>query len=143
MSSPPSSMPSTTPPATSAAASVPPEPGTTVTTGESEFGVMLFDPSGQAMYLFDKETAGAPDCYGDCATDWPPVLTDGAPQATGNVRTDLLGTVPRDDGSTQLTYAGHPLYFYAHEGPGEVLCHDVVEYGGTWLVVTPVGSPAA
>jgi predicted lipoprotein with Yx(FWY)xxD motif len=113
-----------------------------VTTGDSEFGVMLFVPSGQAIYLFDRETAGTPDCYDECAAAWPPVLTTGAPQPAAGVRADLLGTVARADGSTQVTYGGHPLYFYAHEDPGQVLCHDVDEYGGTWLVVTPEGSPA-
>jgi predicted lipoprotein with Yx(FWY)xxD motif len=116
--------------------------GIALTTSDSDYGRMLFDLPGQAIYLFEKETTGRPDCYGECATAWPPVLTSGIPQAAGDVRTDLLGTVTRDDGSTQVTYAGHPLYYYAHEGPGEVLCHDVVEYGGRWLVVTPAGAPA-
>ena len=118
------------------------EAGTVVTTGDSEFGVMLFDEANQAIYLFDREAAGAPDCYDDCAADWPPVLTAGVPAAGGDVRADLLGTVDRADGSTQVTYAGHPLYYYAHEAPGQVLCHDVADYGGTWLVVTPEGTPA-
>lgn len=123
--------------------SSPPAPtGTTIVTGDSEFGVMLFDDRNQAIYLFDAETDPTPACYDDCAADWPPVLTDGAPQAGGQVRGDLLGTTQRADGTTQVTYAGHPLYFYAHEDPGEVLCHDVDDYGGTWLVVTPEGTPA-
>jgi hypothetical protein len=42
-----------------------------------------------------------------------------------------------------VTYGGHPLYYYAHEGPGQVLCHDVIEFGGRWLVVTPDGVAAA
>jgi predicted lipoprotein with Yx(FWY)xxD motif len=103
---------------------------------------MLFDQRGQAIYLFDRETAGRPDCYGECAVAWPPVLTTGTPQAGGDVRAELLGTVARDDGSTQVTYAGHPLYYYAHEAPGQVLCHDVVDFGGRWLVVTPEGAAA-
>jgi predicted lipoprotein with Yx(FWY)xxD motif len=103
---------------------------------------MLFDERGQAIYLFDRETTAEPDCYEECAEAWPPVLTTGEPQAAGDVRTDLLGTTERDDGSLQVTYAGHPLYFYAHEGPGQVLCHDVTEFGGVWLVVTPAGAPA-
>jgi len=132
------STPTTEPsPAPSSAAA-----GIAITTAGSAFGTMLFDVPGQAIYLFDKETAGRPDCYGDCAAAWPPVLTTGTPQAAGEARTDLLGTVARDDGSTQVTYAGHPLYHYAHEGPGQVLCHDVVEFGGRWLVVTPEGTPA-
>jgi predicted lipoprotein with Yx(FWY)xxD motif len=135
------SSPSTAPTSTSSSAP-PPATGTTVTTGNSEFGVMLFDARNQAIYLFDAESDGSPACYDDCAADWPPVLTDGAPQAAGAVQGSLLGTVARSDGGVQVTYAGHPLYFYAHEGPGEVLCHDVDDYGGTWLVVTPEGTPA-
>lgn len=116
--------------------------GTAVTVRDSEFGPMLFDGPGQAIYLFEVETDGRPACYAECAVAWPPVLTDGPPQATGSARPDLLDTVARDDGSTQVTYGGHPLYFYAHEDPGQVLCHDVVENGGRWLVVTPEGLPA-
>jgi predicted lipoprotein with Yx(FWY)xxD motif len=127
----------------SSAASAPAATGQTVTTGGSDYGTMLFDLRGQAIYLFDKEATSTPECYGDCAANWPPVLTDGQPVAAGDAHADLLGTTPRDDGSTQVTYAGHPLYYYAHEDPGQVLCHGVAEYGGTWLVVTPAGTPAA
>lgn len=116
--------------------------GTAVTTGDSEYGVMLFDQRNQAIYLFDAESDGTPACYDECAADWPPVLTEGTPQAAGQIQDGLLGTVQRTDGTTQVTYGGHPLYFYAHEDPGQVLCHDVDEYGGTWLVVTPEGSAA-
>jgi len=115
--------------------------GTVVTTGESEFGVMLFDDRGQAIYLFDRERTSTPDCYDQCAAAWPPVVTDGAPQAGGAADPALLGTTLRTDGSVQVTYAGHPLYFYANEGPGEVLCHNVFLNGGLWLVVTPEGGP--
>jgi predicted lipoprotein with Yx(FWY)xxD motif len=116
--------------------------GLSITTGASDFGTMLFDDRGQAIYLFDRETTAEPECYGDCAAAWPPVLTTGPPQADGDVRPGLLGATERKDGSRQVTYAGHPLYFYAHEGPGQVLCHDVSEFGGVWLVVTPAGTPA-
>jgi predicted lipoprotein with Yx(FWY)xxD motif len=127
---------------TTGTASAAPGKGTTITTADSEFGAMLFDEAGQAIYLFDKETTQRPDCYGDCAAAWPPVLTSGMPQGTGATRGDLLGTVERDDGSMQVTYAGHPLYYYAHEEPGQVLCHDVEGFGGLWLVVTPDGTAA-
>ncbi|MGH3508536.1 MAG: COG4315 family predicted lipoprotein [Nocardioidaceae bacterium] len=117
------------------------EPGTVVTTGDSEFGEMLFDARDQAIYLFEPEAEGAPACYGECEAAWPPVLTDGAPRADGDTDPDLLGTVQRRDGSRQVTYNGWPLYFYAHEGPGEVLCHDVFLNGGLWLAVGPDGEP--
>ena len=113
-----------------------------IRTGGSAYGRMLFDGQQQAIYLFDRETGSRPRCYGECAAAWPPVLADGQPRAKGAVRDDLLGTVERRDGKVQVTYAGHPLYYYAHEGPGQVLCHDIVEFGGTWLVVTPRGEPA-
>jgi len=102
---------------------------------------MLYDASGQPIYLFDAERGSRPECYGECADDWPPVLTTGKPQARRGVRGDLLATTRRSDGGTQVTYAGHPLYFYANEGPGQVLCHDVVLNGGRWLVITPDGAP--
>ena len=126
----------------SAASSSAAATGVVIRTGGSAYGPMLFDGRQQAIYLFDREGGSRPRCYGDCAAAWPPVLAEGQPRAKGAVREGLLGTVERRDGSVQVTYGGHPLYYYAHEGPGQVLCHDIVEYGGTWLVVTPQGQPA-
>jgi predicted lipoprotein with Yx(FWY)xxD motif len=113
--------------------------GTEIVLGDSQFGRILFDADDQAIYLFDKESGPTSACYGDCAAAWPPVLTEGAPVAAGAVKPSLLGTTERDDGTTQVTYNGHPLYYYAHEGPGEVTCHDVEEFGGLWLVVDGAG----
>ena len=117
-------------------------PGTEVITADSDFGTMLFDSTGQPIYLFTREAGTDPACYDDCAAAWPPVLTNGEPSGSGRVRDELLGTTRRTDGALQVTYAGHPLYFYAHEGPYQVLCHDVDEFGGTWLVVRPDGTAA-
>jgi predicted lipoprotein with Yx(FWY)xxD motif len=114
--------------------------GTEVKLADSQFGSILFDGDGQAIYLFDKETSSKPDCYGGCAEAWPPVLTEGEPVAANGVEASLLGTTKREDGSVQVTYDGHPLYYYAHEGPGEVLCHGVDEFGGLWLVVEQTGN---
>ena len=127
---------STTPPTTEVVR------GTIITTGPSEFGEVLFDETGQAIYLFDLEEPATPACYGQCAVDWPPVLTNGPPEAANEIEADLLGTTARDDGSTQVTYGGHPLYSYAHEGKHEVRCHDVAGYGGVWFALSPTGEPA-
>lgn len=113
--------------------------GTTIKTAGSQFGQVLFDGDDQAIYYFDKESGLKSECYGACAEAWPPVLTEGAPQAGGGVQAGLLGTTQRDDGTTQVTYDGHPLYLYAHEGPNQVTCHDVNEFGGLWLAVQPNG----
>jgi predicted lipoprotein with Yx(FWY)xxD motif len=137
-----SASPESTEPAPSPTRTRSARPGTRIRVADSEFGPMLFDTSGQAIYLFDKEERPRSECYGACAADWPPVLTDGEPLAVRGARQGLLGTTKRRDGSVQVTYAGHPLYFYAHEDPWQVLCHDFVEYGGTWYVVQPGGDAA-
>jgi len=113
--------------------------GTTITVGESEFGEMLFGPNEQAIYIFENDPRDETVCYGDCAEAWPPVFTDGEPKAGDGVDASLLDTVERRDGKLQVTYNGHPLYFYAHEGPGEVKCHNVNLNGGFWWVIGPDG----
>ena len=116
--------------------------GTRMTTAPSDFGEILWGPKRQVVYIWEKEPSSTPQCYGDCAEAWPPVLTKGEPRSGGDVDQSKLGTTERRDGSTQVTYNGHPLYYYAHEGPGEVLCHDITTHGGTWWVVTPAGDRA-
>jgi predicted lipoprotein with Yx(FWY)xxD motif len=110
-----------------------------VVAADSQYGSVLFDAEQQAIYLFDKETSDTSRCYGACAEAWPPVLTEGNPRAGEGVDAKLLGTTERDDGSTQVTYRDHPLYYYVHDPPGEVFCHEVEEFGGLWLVVDPSG----
>jgi predicted lipoprotein with Yx(FWY)xxD motif len=113
--------------------------GTTIKLSSSDYGEVLFDADDQAIYLFDKEQGSKSECYGECAAAWPPVLTKGEPQTGKGVKAGLLGTTERNDGTAQVTYNGHPLYYYAHEGPGQVLCQNVDEFGGLWLVVTADG----
>jgi predicted lipoprotein with Yx(FWY)xxD motif len=113
--------------------------GTLITLGESEFGTMLFGADGQAIYVFENDPRGRTVCHGECAAAWPPVYTKGEPRAGRGVRRGLLGTLRRRDGRLQATYAGRPLYFYAHEAPGEVRCHNVHLNGGLWWVVGPDG----
>ena len=142
----PAPNPRATPGATSAKPTRTTKPrdreGIIISAAGSQFGSILYDDSGQAIYAFDAERDTRPRCYGDCADAWPPVLTKGQPQRTRTVRQDLLGTTRRRDGALQATYAGRPLYFYADEGKYEVLCHNVEGFGGTWLAVQPNGKPA-
>jgi predicted lipoprotein with Yx(FWY)xxD motif len=114
--------------------------GTTIKLGDSQFGPVLFDGDDQAIYIFDKESGPKSECYDACADAWPPVLTEGGPQPAAGVKGNLLGVTERDDGTTQVTYKGQPLYYYAHEGPGEVTCHDVDEFGGLWLAIDADGN---
>lgn len=113
-----------------------------IAVGGSQFGRMLFDRAGQAIYVFENDRRGRSRCYGPCARGWPPVLTKGRPKAIDGARQRLLGTTRRKGGAMQVTYAGRPLYFYAHELPGQVFCHNVFLNGGMWWVLRPGGSPA-
>ena len=136
------SSPSTTKPAPTSSAEA--RRGRVIKTASSEFGPMLFDRSGQAIYLFAKEKTSKPECYGACAEAWPPVLTKGSPQARGETEVWGLTRHHPAQGRQQARSPtrGHPLYFYAHENKFEVLCHNITENGGLWLVVTPKGDPA-
>lgn len=113
--------------------------GTKIALGDSQFGQVLFDGRRQAIYIFDRERSSRSRCYGDCAAAWPPVLTRGEPVAARGIRRSLLGTTRRRDGKRQVTYNGHPLYYYA-EPRGVVTCHNVREFGGLWLAVQPDGN---
>jgi predicted lipoprotein with Yx(FWY)xxD motif len=108
---------------------------------DSQYGKIVGDGRGQAFYVFDKERAGRSECYGDCARAWPPVLTRGRAVAGKGVRSRLLDTVRRRGGKRQVTYRGRPLYYYVDDAPGRVLCHDVREFGGLWLVIRADGRP--
>jgi predicted lipoprotein with Yx(FWY)xxD motif len=116
------------------------KPAITIETGDSSYGEVLFDDAKRAIYLFGKESSATSECYGACAEAWPPVLTEGTPQAGGKADASLLGTTRRDDGTTQVTYDGHPLYYYVDDPPGEVGCHNVEEFGGLWLAIEPSGA---
>lgn len=111
--------------------------------GSSAYGKMLFAKNGQAIYIFEKERSKRSKCYGGCAKGWPPVLTKGKkkgrPKAIGGVKQRLLGTTKRRGGARQVTYNGRPLYYYYDERPGQVFCHNVIQYGANWAVIHPSG----
>jgi predicted lipoprotein with Yx(FWY)xxD motif len=110
---------------------------------ESDLGRVLFDANGQVVYVFENDRSSRSNCTStECVKAWPPVLTEDQPSAGPGVDARLLGTIRRDDGMLQVTYDGRPLYFYEHEAPGEIKCHDVDLHGGLWWVVTPSGDPA-
>ena len=106
----------------------------------SQFGRILFDHRGFVLYGFTRDTAKRSACYGACAAAWPPYLVNARPRALAGVKSGLIGTTRRRDGKLQATYAGRPLYYYIGDRqPGQILCQNVPEYGGTWLVLRPNG----
>jgi predicted lipoprotein with Yx(FWY)xxD motif len=113
----------------------------TLTLRSTRYGPILFDGKNRVLYGFTRDRRGGPSrCYGACAAAWPVYYSKGGGLRAGRgVRQALLGTVRRRDGRRQVTYNGWPLYYYAHEGPGEVKCQNVREFGGLWLVVRANG----
>jgi predicted lipoprotein with Yx(FWY)xxD motif len=114
----------------------------TVTVRGSDYGRILFDGRGFALYAFTKDTADRSRCTGACAKAWPPYIVEARPKAGRGATASLLGTIRRGDGRRQVTYAGKPLYYYVGDRePLQVLCQNVEEFGGLWLVVRPTGAP--
>jgi predicted lipoprotein with Yx(FWY)xxD motif len=114
---------------------------TTVKVMTTRYGRILVDGQGRALYLFTRESTPTVRCYGACATAWPVFHARGNLRAGTGADRHLIGTISRRDGTKQVTYAGHPLYYYVTDRkPGQVTCQNVDEYGGTWLVVAPGGT---
>jgi predicted lipoprotein with Yx(FWY)xxD motif len=112
----------------------------TVTAGRSSYGVVLFDGHGKALYAFTRDRYGRSACAGACAAAWPPYTVRDDPRAGAGAAASLLRTIRRADGRQQVTYAGRPLYYYVGDRkPGQILCQNVSEFGGLWLVVRPSG----
>ncbi len=112
-----------------------------VTVGPSSYGRILFDGRGFALYAFTRDSRGKSVCTGACAKAWPPFIVKRPPRAATGVKATLLGTTKRADGTLQVTDAGRPLYYYVGDRkPGQVLCQNVREFGGVWLVIRSTGA---
>lgn len=106
------------------------------------FGTVLVNSDGMPLYAFSSDTGGTSACTGDCATEWAPLASQGAPVAGDDVDATLLGTITRDDGTMQVTYNGHPLYTFADDtGAGDAAGQGMEDNGGTWNLVTATGEP--
>jgi predicted lipoprotein with Yx(FWY)xxD motif len=113
----------------------------TVLVHSSPFGRILFDGRGFVLYGFTKDPRGRSVCRGACAAAWPPFIVRRTPRAGVGAKSSLIGTTRRSDGRLQATYAGKPLYYYVGDrAPGQILCQNVAEFGGTWVVVRPNGA---
>jgi len=139
-----SSTPQTSPPeATASPAASAPEGGAATVSLKSVSGVedkALAGPDGHTVYLFEGDENGKPTCSGPCSGIWPPVTASGMPSAGSGLDQSKLGTVKRADGSTQVTYAGHPLYYYTGDsGPGTAKGQGLKAFGSEWYVLGATG----
>jgi predicted lipoprotein with Yx(FWY)xxD motif len=109
-------------------------------TRHDQAGIVLVDAKSRTLYLFQKDKSAKSRCSGACAADWPPLVTTGKPKASGLVRKSLLGTSKRSDGATQVTYKGHPLYYYSGDAKaGDTNGQGLSAFGARWYAVTPSG----
>jgi predicted lipoprotein with Yx(FWY)xxD motif len=114
---------------------------TGITTATSSGSTFLTDSSGRAVYLWVKDTGGTSACSGACTGAWPPVMASGTVTASGGAMSSALGTITRSDGSKQVTYDGHPLYYYSGDsGSGSASGQGSDSFGAKWWLVSPSGS---
>jgi predicted lipoprotein with Yx(FWY)xxD motif len=115
--------------------------GTVITTAKSSAGTVLTTSSGKAVYVWAKDTGDMSNCNGACAGAWPPVTTTATATATGGAVASDIGTITRSDGTKQVTYDGHPLYYFAGDsGPGTASGQGSDGFGAKWWLVAPTGS---
>jgi predicted lipoprotein with Yx(FWY)xxD motif len=120
---------------------IPVATGTIIKVGMTRLGDILVNSSGRTMYLFLADKGTTSSCNSSaCVQYWPPVLTKGAPQAGAGANASLLGTTRRGDGTTEVTYAGHPLYYFiSDKKAGDVTGQGINGFGAPWYVVSPSG----
>jgi len=113
---------------------------TTVDIGKSPLGRILVDSKGVTLYDFPPDKGTSSVCYGACAALWPPLVTKSKPIAGPGVRASLLGTTKRKDGKLEVTYNGHPLYYFVTDRkPGQTTGQGLNQFGGPWWVLSPAG----
>ncbi|HSP09354.1 MAG TPA: hypothetical protein VLU92_07135 [Candidatus Dormibacteraeota bacterium] len=138
----PGAAPSPSPSPAASSAATPAASGTTIAVAtNTSLGRILVDGKGMTVYLFAADTGPTSTCYTSCATVWPPVLTDGAPQAGAGADKSLLGTTTRTDGKVEVTYAGHPLYYFIKDkAAGDTTGQGVNGFGAYWWVMSASGA---
>ncbi len=103
-------------------------------------GKVLVDGQGRTLYLFEADKGAMSNCAGACANVWPPLATAGKPTAGAGVDAAQLGTTKRADGSTEVTYNGHPLYTYAGDtAPGQTSGQAITGFGAEWYALSAAG----
>jgi predicted lipoprotein with Yx(FWY)xxD motif len=112
-----------------------------VGTAKGSNGTYLTGAGGRAVYLWVADSNGMSSCSGACAKAWPPLTTKGKPVAGSGVTSSDLGTIKRSDGSTQVTYKGHPLYYFIDDsGAGSTAGQGSDGFGAKWWLVSPAGA---
>jgi predicted lipoprotein with Yx(FWY)xxD motif len=131
--------------AATAASSSPPKTasGQAATVGISNTGIgqVLVNTQGRTLYLFKADQGTKSACTGACAAAWPPLLAKGKPTLGKGINASLVGTATRPEGTTQVTFNGHPLYLFAHDQKaGETNGQGVSAFGAAWFALNSAGN---
>jgi predicted lipoprotein with Yx(FWY)xxD motif len=112
----------------------------TVGVADSGLGEILVDSQGRTLYLFQKDAGTESACFGDCASDWPPLRASGKPTVGSGASSTRVGTTKRSDGKPQVTYNGHPLYLYeGDQKRGDTNGQGLTLFGASWFALSPAG----
>jgi predicted lipoprotein with Yx(FWY)xxD motif len=135
----PSTQSSSTP---AVSTSTPSGPAVLIATKASKLGTVLATgPKQRTVYLFEGDKGAVSACTGACAQVWPPVTASGSTKAGGGAIAASLGTLTRPDGTTQVTYNGHPLYLYAKDmDTSDAYGQGIKSFGADWYMLKPSGS---
>ena len=113
----------------------------TVKATTTSLGTLLTDGQGKTLYLFEKDQPGVSTCTGACLGVWPALTVTGAVDGGPGVSMSLLSTIQRPDGTAEVTYNGHPLYYYVGDSnPGDTNGQGLNQFGAEWYVVSSNGS---
>jgi predicted lipoprotein with Yx(FWY)xxD motif len=108
---------------------------------EGNLGKILVDSQGRTLYLFQKDSGTKSTCFGECASDWPPLRAAGTPTVGDGAKASLVATTARSDGNPEITYNGHPLYLFAGDKqPGDTNGQGLTAFGGGWFALSAAGS---
>jgi predicted lipoprotein with Yx(FWY)xxD motif len=104
-------------------------------------GKILVDSQGRTLYLFQKDSGTKSTCFGECASDWPPLRAARTPTVGDGAKASLVATTARSDGNPEVTYNGHPLYlFEGDKQPGDANGQGLTAFGGGWFALSTVGN---
>ncbi|MBV8956462.1 MAG: hypothetical protein JO179_20160 [Solirubrobacterales bacterium] len=118
-----------------------PTAGTVLSLHHSQLGTFLSDAKGRTLYLFEADKGTMSTCYSACASVWPPLTSTGAVSGGTGVNASLLGSTKRNDGTAEVTYKGHPLYYYAADSaPGQTTGQGLNQFGAKWYVLAANGN---
>jgi predicted lipoprotein with Yx(FWY)xxD motif len=112
----------------------------TVGVAKTDLGKVLVDSKGRTLYLFKKDQGTKSTCFGECATDWPPLRASGKPTVGSGAQASMVSTTARTDGPRQVTYSGHPLYLYeGDQKAGDTNGQGLTAFGAAWYALSPAG----